>query len=66
MTNSSEAKATMAEQPEDKKPDKKHRRQQDDSLVRDLRELYSSVLEEPIPQDILEIVRRKKPKQVDG
>jgi hypothetical protein len=62
MKSNSEAKAPMAEQPEDKKPEKKMdlRRKQDDGLVRDLRELYSPVLEEPIPQEFLEILRRKR------
>jgi hypothetical protein len=62
MKSNSEAKAPMAEQPEDKKAaDKGHRRKKDDGLVKDLRELYSPVLDEPVPQEFLEILRRKRP-----
>jgi hypothetical protein len=62
MKDSNEAKAPMAEQAEDKKAERKMgpRRKQDDTLVRDLRELYSPVLEEPVPQEFLEILRRKR------
>ena len=58
MKSNSEAKAPMAEQP-DKKPD--DRRKRDDTLVRDLRELYKPVLEEPIPDEFIAILRRKRP-----
>lgn len=58
MKSNSEAKAPMAEQPE-KKPDDRRKRG-DDSLVRDLRELYKPVLEEPIPDEFIAILRRKR------
>jgi len=47
----------MVEQP-DKQSDGKRKR--DDGLVRDLRELYKPVLDEPVPQEFLEILRRKR------
>lgn len=58
MSNSNEAKAPMAEQP-DKKAD--NRRKRDDGLVRDLQELYKPVLDEPIPDEFIAILRRKRP-----
>jgi len=48
----------MADQPEKKPQDK---RKKDETLVSDLRELYKPVLDEPIPQEFLEIIRRKRP-----
>jgi hypothetical protein len=48
----------MAEQP-DKKTD--NRKKRDDTLVKDLRELYKPVLDEAIPDEFLAILRRKRP-----
>ena len=58
MTSNSEAKAPMAEQPEKKTDGQKMR---DDTLVKDLRELYKPVLDEAIPDEFLAILRRKRP-----
>jgi hypothetical protein len=57
MKSNNEAKAPVAEQPEKKPGD---RRKRDDSLVSDLRELYKPVLDEPIPNEFIEILRRKR------
>ena len=36
------------------------KRTKDKALVQNLRELYRPVLDEPVPQEFLEILRRKK------
>lgn len=66
MTNSSEAKAPMAEQPDKKDKKTDHKRKKDETLVRDLRELYKPVLDEPIPDEFLAILRRKRPEPQKG
>ncbi len=47
-------------QDEDQTKTASTKRVQDKTLVRNLRELYRPVLEEPVPDQFLEILRRRK------